>query len=249
MPSFPGSEYGWSEPLAKGQRPLHGYRIGDLDRGASSLHTFDVLDGQGPEGTLEALCLQEGGARVLSAGAGTGRQLYDLVDRVRARHPRVGQGWEIYGEAVDQYNFSTYSEYEAVRRAFLFGHLKYTQSGLEDYWPAQPFGLVTAYEVVFHNREHPEDIVVSLWRALGARGIAYFNADLEQDRGLRDILQTIRNHRWDVRSLEAELPIGEQLGQAFGTRPHQRRMNYRIGPIEPEPWLGDVLAPLGKGKR
>lgn len=85
-----------------------------------------------------------------------------------------------------------------------------------------------------------------MWRALGRHGVAYFNADPKQSGEIEEVLQEVRRKRWEVKEMEAELPLMEELSQLLGLRPAQRRINYMIAPLEPDEFLARVFDSLSK---
>ena len=225
--------------------PLRGYQIDYIDRGAQSLETFVPLDGKGPIRRLAEICKGGNRARILSAGAGTGHQLYDWIQSARVLYLPERKTWSIDGVAVNDHDFSGMSRNLDVVKAFRTGALTYVQSKIEEYQPPKPFDIVTAYELLIHC-PRPQDAVASLWRALGRHGVAYFNADPKQSGEIEEVLQEVRRKRWEVKEMEAELPLMEELSQLLGLRPAQRRINYMIAPLEPDEFLARVFDSLSK---
>ena len=148
------------------------YYRSELDRGISGLQS-EVWQNLGPSmvRVIKDKYTAQGYISVLDAGCGTGKHLWEMLDRDFENCSNV----RLTG--VSKEDYSDESEWWMVRAAVTDGTIAYALADLTvDELPSESFDAIYSYEVLTHLEDAADTALRNFLQALAPEGVLFFNA-------------------------------------------------------------------------
>lgn len=211
----------WRDPPSYSDEELYGYDHSELNRSEFSLGDFRRIDGVGPIQSVKEVFERQGSVAILDAGAGTGRQLFGVINYAVGMY---GLDWNaVAGDAVSDKDFSGMAEEWKVKAAYMTGMLNYEVADLTELQlPTAAYDIAYSYELLTHI-EKPGAIVENMYQSLKPGGVVFFNANGKQRAELLPLLAEYERQGAVVGAASCETSaadehFAEKLGHELPTR-------------------------------